>query len=95
MAEIKDESMDGLIIYFEILAAFFLLICVVLFVAFVFGNYHPNEAQKKAAWEEYLRKKEEKRLEKLARKPKGHRERDEGSKSSHWVPDKEEPLIDI
>ena len=87
--------MDGLLIYFLCVAAFFLLCPVIITVTYIFSDYRPNEAQKKAAWEEYLRKKEEKRLEKLARKPKGHWERDEGSKSSHWVPDKEEPLIDI
>lgn len=87
--------MNGLMIYFLCVAAFFLLCSVIITVTYIFSDYRPNEAQKKAAWEAYERKKEERRLEKLARKPKGHWERDEGSKSSHWVPDKEEPLIDI
>ena len=39
--------MDGLILYFEILAAFFLLVTIVLVFAFAFGNYHPNEVRKR------------------------------------------------
>lgn len=60
--------MDGLILYFEILAAFFLLVTIVLVFAFAFGNYHPNEAQKKVAWEEYERKKEKKKAERMLKR---------------------------
>lgn len=87
--------MNGLMIYFLCVAAFFLLCLVIITVAYIFSDYRPNEAQKKAIKEEYERKKEEKRHKKLARKPKGHWEFNGGSLTSHWVPDKEKYLIDI
>ena len=54
--------MNGLMIYFLCVAAFFLLCSVIITVAYIFSDYRPNEAQKKAAREEYERKKEEKRI---------------------------------
>ena len=87
--------MDVLMIYFLCVAGFFLLCSVTIIVAYVFSDYRPNEAQMKAMKEDYERKKEEKRRRKLARRPKGHWEFNGGSLSSHWVPDKEEHLIDI
>jgi hypothetical protein len=57
--------MNGLMIYFLCVAAFFLLCSVIITVAYIFSDYRPNEAQKKAAWEEYERKKEEKMRKKL------------------------------
>ena len=47
-------------IYFLCVAAFFLLCSVIIAVAYIFSDYRPNEAQKKALMEEYERKKEEK-----------------------------------
>ena len=87
--------MDGLLIYFLCVAAFFLLCSVIITVTYIFSDYRPNEAQKKAAWEKYERKKEERRRDKLACRPKGHWEFNGGSLSSHWVPDKEPHLIDV
>lgn len=87
--------MDGLMIYLLCVAAFFLLCPLIITVAYIFSDYRPNEAQKKAVWEEYERKKEEKRRKKFARSSRGHWELNGGSKSYHWVPDKEENLLDI
>ena len=87
--------MDGLLIYFLCVAAFFLLCSVIITVTYIFSDYRPNEAQKKAVWEEYERKKEEKRRKKLANRPKGHWDFNSGSKCPRWIPDREETTLDI
>ena len=87
--------MDGLLIYFLCVAAFFLLCSVIITVAYIFSDYRPNEAQTKAVKEEYERKKEKKKRKRLAHRPRGHWEFNGGSLSSHWVPDKEPDLIDV
>ena len=87
--------MDALMIYFLCVAGFFLLCPVIIIVDCIFSDYRPNEAQMKAMKEDYERKKAEKRRRKLAGRPKGHWEFNGGSLSSHWVPDKEEKLLDI
>ena len=87
--------MDGLMIYLICVAVFFLLCPLIITVAYIFSDYRPNEAQKKAVWEEYERKKEERKRKKFARRSRGHWELNGGSKSYHWVPDKEENLLDI
>jgi len=87
--------MDALMIYFLCVAGFILLCSVIIIVASIFSDYRPNEAQMKAMKDEYERKKAEKKRRKLARRPKGHWEFNGGSLSSHWVPDKEEKLLDI
>jgi len=65
--------MDGLLIYFLCVAAFFLLCPVIIIVDYIFSDYRPNEAQMKAMKEDYERKKEEKkaekRLKRLNKKP--------------------------
>ena len=60
--------MDGLMIYFLCVAAFFLLCPVIIIVDYIFSDYRPNEAQKKAAWEEYERKKEKKKAERMLKR---------------------------
>lgn len=60
--------MDGLMIYFLCVAAFFLLCSVIITVAYIFSDYRPNEAQKKAMMEEYERKKEKKKAERMLKR---------------------------
>ena len=60
--------MDGLLIYFLCVAAFFLLCLVIIIVGYIFSDYRPNEAQKKAMMEEYERKKEKKKAERMLKR---------------------------